>query len=566
MTTGMPELGSKISLISKADIRYEGRLFTVDPQECTIALASVRSFGTEDRDAQYPVPAQNQVYDYILFRGTDIKDIRVTNNVSHPQPLNDPAIMQLSVPPSLGGQTFHQTHPVLGAMGPQMGQFPGAYGGIGTIGAIGTGAIGTSLGMQRDNRGLNNSKPSELILGTSPQSNTVKPPVLSPTGIQPIQPNNHDLIGGSRSTTPASLSSRKSPTNDQGVQAGGSGHNEKRVVQPIQPPNQRNQQRRRSRERRDSRERNDNQQQNRQPIGRSQQNNAQYSYQHHQGYSNQHNQGYQQHYQQHPRGNWVNNRGPMRMRGRGQRGPGYRNNMGVGGNRPRNTLKFDNDYDFEQANTEFEELRSQLGKLKIDEVGSVSTTKSEVNGDVDKKDDSGNETGAGETEQEEDHEVYYDKSKSFFDKISCEAVERAKGKSQRTDWRVERKLNSETFGVAAARRGSYRGRGGFRGMGYRGGYRTNNYRQPQQQNQRRGGGPSSDNRQTSQQQQPAQQPQQQQQQDETEKDPPQENIHNDTDSVKQIIVEDVDLPPECSQVQSKSDTVGSVPEPAMAVK
>lgn len=40
MSSGMPELGSKISLISKADIRYEGRLFTVDPQECTIALAN----------------------------------------------------------------------------------------------------------------------------------------------------------------------------------------------------------------------------------------------------------------------------------------------------------------------------------------------------------------------------------------------------------------------------------------------------------------------------------------------------------------------------------------------
>lgn len=40
MSAGMPELGSKISLISKADIRYEGRLFTVDPQECTIALAN----------------------------------------------------------------------------------------------------------------------------------------------------------------------------------------------------------------------------------------------------------------------------------------------------------------------------------------------------------------------------------------------------------------------------------------------------------------------------------------------------------------------------------------------
>lgn len=31
----------------------------------------------------------------------------------------------------------------------------------------------------------------------------------------------------------------------------------------------------------------------------------------------------------------------------------------------KNTLKFDNDYDFEQANTEFEELRSQLAKTKI---------------------------------------------------------------------------------------------------------------------------------------------------------------------------------------------------------
>lgn len=40
----MPELGSRISLISKADIRYEGRLFTVDPQECTIALANGEYF------------------------------------------------------------------------------------------------------------------------------------------------------------------------------------------------------------------------------------------------------------------------------------------------------------------------------------------------------------------------------------------------------------------------------------------------------------------------------------------------------------------------------------------
>lgn len=92
-------------------------------------------------------------------------------------------------------------------------------------------------------------------------------------------------------------------------------------------------------------------------------------------------------------------------------------------------------------------------QVKLDD-GGTNSTKSEPSAEIDKKDDSGNETGAGETEHEEEHEVYYDKTKSFFDKISCEAVERAKGKSQRTDWRIERKLNTETFGISATRRGS----------------------------------------------------------------------------------------------------------------
>ncbi|CAH1170306.1 unnamed protein product [Phaedon cochleariae] len=538
MTTGMPELGSKISLISKADIRYEGRLFTVDPQECTIALASVRSFGTEDRETQYPVPAQNQVYDYILFRGSDIKDIRVINNVAHPQPLNDPAIMQLSVPPTLGGQTF-QAHPVLGPMGPQMGQFGGAYGAIGAaMGGLGAG-MGPGLGsMQRDSRGMGNSKASELIMGGPAAPGVLSPPIEPPAQV------NHasvlDLIGGggggSRSTTPVSVGSRKSPTADQGVQAGGGGggpREDKKVVRPIQPPGQQQQrngqsqagqgqqQRRKSRERRgSSKDRDEN---NRSVGNRSHQQNNQGYHQNNHGYHHQNsqggyhqnsqgypqnNQGYQQQHQgynsnyrmeqqQHnqsgSRGNWAN-RGGQQMRPRGRpRGGGFRNNGpnqggNGGGNRPRNTLKFENDYDFEQANTEFEELRSQLVKVKIDEASSTASAKSgDTNGvvvvDVDsKKDDSGNETGAGDTEQEEEHESFYDKKKSFFDMISCEAVERAKGKSQRTDWRVERKLNSETFGVSSTRRGHYRGRGGYRGMGYRGGYRQNNYRQPQRNN------------------------------------------------------------------------------------
>lgn len=32
-----------------------------------------------------------------------------------------------------------------------------------------------------------------------------------------------------------------------------------------------------------------------------------------------------------------------------------------------NKIKFDSDYDFEQANTKFEELRTQLAKLKVGE-------------------------------------------------------------------------------------------------------------------------------------------------------------------------------------------------------
>merc|ERR1719244_2125315 len=79
-------------------------------------------------------------------------------------------------------------------------------------------------------------------------------------------------------------------------------------------------------------------------------------------------------------------------------------------------------------------------------------------------------------EIEEDEEIYYDRQKSFLDSISCEALERSKGKLVRNDWRAEKRLNKETFGVAGNRRYGYGGRGGYYNRGGRGYGQSNGYR------------------------------------------------------------------------------------------
>ncbi|XP_011297907.1 protein LSM14 homolog A isoform X2 [Fopius arisanus] len=481
MSAGMPELGSKISLISKADIRYEGRLFTVDPHECTIALANVRSFGTEDRETQFAVAPQNQVYEYILFRGSDIKDIRVVNNVNTLP--NDPAIVQMTVQPSMGQQSYQPQpgygHPMMPQMGPMGGQYGGPYG-------MAMGAMGPVMGMPG--------------AGRDPRA-----PMNKPNSVLEM------LSGASRSTTPtSSLLNRKSPTNDQSTQvtqqrqasqqnqqvAGGKG-SDKSTNRTVQPPH---------------RER-DTHSRGRTGSGMSQYSDSKRDQMHQAGQMQRRNVHTGQGGPRGNRGGWIPRGNIARGRGRGGRGGVFRSNQpGNAIEKPTNTLTFDNDYDFEQANTEFEELRSRLAKTKID-----------AGAENEKKDDSGNETGAGENEQEEESDVvHYDKSKSFFDNISCEAVERSKGRSQRTDWRIERKLNSETFGVSSTRRGGFfRGRGYYlnRGMpggmyrgnsggqmgGYRGNYRGqrggNNANRKPGQNQNNANQNRNSNEQTSQPQQ-----------------------------------------------------------------
>jgi hypothetical protein len=49
------------------------------------------------------------------------------------------------------------------------------------------------------------------------------------------------------------------------------------------------------------------------------------------------------------------------------------------GNKSQNTLKFENEFDFEQANSKFEELRTQLAKLKVGPEENKQTPEQQVN-------------------------------------------------------------------------------------------------------------------------------------------------------------------------------------------
>lgn len=94
--------GSPISLTSNSLIRYQGKFDFINTQENTVGLMEVYMMGTEGRkNGIEEVPPNPKPFDFIVFRGADIKDLQFDNVPAPPAPpaaaFQDPAVVRSQV-------------------------------------------------------------------------------------------------------------------------------------------------------------------------------------------------------------------------------------------------------------------------------------------------------------------------------------------------------------------------------------------------------------------------------------------------------------------------------------